>query len=352
MPSQLAAAQVNLYRDSTHPTPIETLSLAEALAHIHDGMYQRRIAWLRRATPDAYRTAKRHLPAMTLCGTFAPRRGIAYLQQHGGVVHGDLDHLDDVEAVKQRLAADPHVVYAFVSPSGAGLKVGIHVTPVADDAAYKRGWQAAAAYCHDAYGLTWDPSGKDISRLCYVSWDPALYSNLDAEVFDIPPTPIPAPRPPQRSVPFRGSRAYGYAERAIQTATQMIESAELGTRHHTRLRAARLLGGYIGGGLLSEARALGALMQALIGQTEDFDRALETVVDGLEYGKTHPITLDALEAARQAWIDEHAPDRHHPPAGEPPSALGATNGSASYRPYTGYRGYQPYRAYGREVSHG
>jgi hypothetical protein len=73
----------------------------------------------------------------------------------------------------------------------------------------------------------------------------------------------------------------------------MIETAELGMRHHTRLKAARLLGGYVASGLLSEDQAYGALAHALVGHTDDRERALKTVVDGLKYGQAHPITLEA-----------------------------------------------------------
>jgi hypothetical protein len=322
MPS-LALAQIHLFRDSTRPRPIETLTLAEALAHIQEGMYRRRIEWLRRLTdPAAHAQAKRRLSAMTLAGVFAPRRGIAHLQQHSGIIHGDLDHLDDVEAVKRRLADDPRIVYIFISPSGTGLKVGLHVAPVASDAAYKHAWQAVADYCQRTYGLTWDPSGKDISRLCYVSWDPALYTKLDAEPFPVPTSALPAatPRPPQRPVTRLDTRYHGQAVRAVRTAMQMIADAQLGTRHHTRLRASRLLGGYVAGGLLSQEQAYRALAQALVGHTDDLERALKTVEDGLTYGQAYPITLDDLEAERGAWLAQHhtSQDREHPlPSGVP-----------------------------------
>jgi VirE N-terminal domain len=234
-----------------------------------------------------------------------PSRGNAYLQQHSGLVHGDLDDVGDVEAVKRALADDRRTVYVFISPSANGVKVGVHVPIVDDDAAYKHAWQAVATEYERLYGVRWDPSGKDISRLCYISNDPDLYMNLDAEEFNIPPAPVLEPRPPQGSVSRRDPWYQGYAERAIHTAVQMIEDAELGTRHHTRLRAARLLGGYVAGGLLSDDQAYGALAQALVDHTEDLQRALKTVEDGLAYGKSHPITVDALEAERQDWLAHH-----------------------------------------------
>jgi hypothetical protein len=203
----------------------------------------------------------------------------------------------------------------------------VRSAPVPNDPAYKHTWQAVADEMHQRHGLTWDVSGKDISRLCFVSFDPEISVNLDTEVVPVSPAPPPAPRPPQRSVVHHHTRYQGDAERAVRTAVAMIQSAPLGTRHHTRLKAARLLGGYVAGGLLSEEHAYGALAQALVGHTEDLKGAFKTVEDGLAYGKAHPITLDALEAERQRWIVEHYPDHHTARNIEPQSPSGATNGS-------------------------
>jgi hypothetical protein len=42
-----------------------------------------------------------------------------------------------------------------------------------------------------------------------------------------------------------------------------------------------------------------------VGHTDDLERALKTVEDGLAYGQAHPITLAELKAERQAWLDQH-----------------------------------------------
>jgi hypothetical protein len=341
----LPDALVNRFRHRFESTPIETLTLAQALETIRTGHYQSEVrvvrAILAHRGKAAYDKTKAQLPAFTFGGTFAPSRGNAHLQQHSGIVHGDLDHLADVEAVKHAICADPHTVYAFVSPSGAGLKVGVHVPIAADDAAYKHAWHSARTVYEQRYGGTWDPSGKDVSRLCYVSHDRDLFWNPAAKMFDVPPAPIPEPRAPQRSVSRQGHTHQGYAERAIDTAVRMIQTAGLGTRHHARLRAARLLGGYIAGGLLSHDQAYGALAQALVGHTDDLDRALKTVQDGLAYGAAHPITLEALEAERHAWLNaRRSTSRNEQPRHEHHAANGDEQGLIllPLRPYAPYRG--------------
>jgi hypothetical protein len=224
--SRLFDAHVNLFANSFESTPSQTITLAQALARIRQGIYQAQISAVRtelgRDGKAAYDKAKARLPALTFGGNFAPSRGNAHLQRHTGIVHGDLDHLSDVAAVKQAICRDLCTVYAFVSPSGGGLKVGVHAPIVADNAGYKHAWHTVSRAYERRYGWCWDPSGKDISRLCFVSHDLDLFWNPAAEMFEVPPAPNTEPRTPHRSVSKQGHRYEGYAERAIDTGVRMI----------------------------------------------------------------------------------------------------------------------------------
>jgi hypothetical protein len=354
MSDPLDSIPVNLFRGSTDSKPAAVLTLTEALDAIQHGAYQGRVQWLRAlfqaGRKAAYDRAKRRLEAVTFGGTFHPTRGKANLTLHSGLVHGDVDHLDDVEAAKRILAADPHVVDLFTSPSGEGLKVDVLVEPVNSDEAYKHAWQAVADAHAQQYGLTWDPSGKDISRLCYLSWDPALYRNPHAQVFPVPPYAPPPPKPPP-SPPAKFAipcnRCERYAQQAIQTAAAMIDASTPGNRHFARRKAAELLGGYIAGGIVTEADAYAALEQAVKRNTDDLKRSMKTIADGLSHGQARPITLEALEAERQAWIEAHCSttSRRHVPALSDPWEGMLT---LPIRPYTGYRGLR----YGKVVCHG
>lgn len=350
--SPLAAAQVSRFRNSFDSTPIADISLQVALDGIGNGAYESDVKRVRHALArygkSAYNRAKASLQAVTFGGTFAPSRGITHLLHHSGIAHGDLDHLDisKLMAAKRAICADPRTVYVFISPSGTGLKVGVHVPIVGDDAAYKHAWLTVAAEYERLYTVPWDPSGKDICRLCFMSYDPDLYWNPEAALFDVPPVPAPEPRPstPKRyaPVPYQADRHRAYAERAIRTATEMIQNAPMGTRHHTRLRAARLLGGYVAGGVLSDEEAYGALAQALVGHTEDLKRALDTMEDGLKYGQAHPISLHDLEAERQAWLDQHVKSRPRQPspAVSPPVNPWDGRNTLPLRPFARHRGIQ------------
>jgi hypothetical protein len=357
----LTVRRINPFANAYKPVPVMTITLAEAIKAICSGRYQRQVCELRQLLAEkgkrSYDKAKAKMSAFTFAGTFSPSRANEHLQQHSGIVVGDMDHVEDMTAAKRAISSDPHTVFVFGSPSATGLKCGVHGPVVGDDAEYKCVWQVISVEYERLYGGKWDVSGKDVSRLCFTSWDPDAYWNPEAEVFEVQPPPIqesPQPTLVQPSTATHTSDCSDdYAVRAIKTAVQMIQTAVLGTRHHTRLRAARLLGGYIAGGMLSYDQAYTVLEQALNGHTDDMAAALRTVKDGLAYGQTHPITIESLEAARQACPDQHfARNRLYPVHGDRQQALEPPvtdpwEGSQTlpFRPYTGYTGYRPYRGY-------
>ena len=124
----------------------------------------------------------------TPAGTFAQRAN-AKLTTPSGLLNFDFDHLANLAAAKARLQQDPWVVYAFTSPGGDGLKVAVRASGIIDDATYKHAWKTVADYIERTYpdlALANDRKCKDISRLCYVSWDPDLYGNPDALLYEVP----------------------------------------------------------------------------------------------------------------------------------------------------------------------
>jgi hypothetical protein len=126
--ADLLARDVSLFADSTHTTPIETVPLADVLRRMQDGTYRTAVASLRRLLARGdharYRFDKEKSTAFTPCCALHTRAKEvdwpAKLRSTTGLVHFDLDHLDDPEAMKRQLAQDSHVAFAFVSPwSGA-----------------------------------------------------------------------------------------------------------------------------------------------------------------------------------------------------------------------------------------
>jgi len=256
---------------------------------------------------------KKTLQAFTFCGTFAPIRAKEHLIQHSGLVHLDYDGIPDVAHVLAVLCAGPAITYVFTSPSGCGLKVGVRVPVIDTDRQYKHAWQCVADFLEEHTGLIADPSGKDISRLCFVSYDPQTYINLHADVFPLPPmpTPIPSPAPAVRFITRTGDRRHQYLQQAIDRAIRLIvESvpptpASPGTRHRSRLKAARLLGGYVSGDFLSYAEAYAILEGIVQHHTAHVGKSMRTIADGLRYGMRTPVRYEDLEYERLSWCAAH-----------------------------------------------
>jgi putative DNA primase/helicase len=259
-----------------------------------------------------YKRKKEKLPSFTPCGTFAPTRGIKNLVEHNGVIQGDIDHLNDpavLAEAKQKICADRYTLYCFVSPGGQGLKFGLHFSPVTSNDAYKHAWHAAAEYHLRQYDLHWDKAAKDLPHLCFMSWDPELYTNAQADLF-----PVPAYEPPKPSKPsvvpsaaLPHERRAFHADLKIRTAIKMIAEARDGERHEARLRAGELLGGCVAGGILgSDQDAYDAVASTVEGNTDHRDQALKDLRQAIEHGHARPILLAEEEAKCQALRETHS----------------------------------------------
>lgn len=88
-----------------------------------------------------------------------------------------------------------------------------------------------------------------------------------------------------------GSRASAYVRAILDSEADAVAAAQIGTRHHTRLRAARTLGRLVGGGELDEHDAYQALRAAAhhhIGHDCTEAEVDQDLRDGLAYGRQLP----------------------------------------------------------------
>jgi hypothetical protein len=88
---------------------------------------------------------------------------------------------------------DPHVVGAFVSPSGTGFKIIFRV-PVATNAReHTQNFNAVRTHVTAQYNAAVDEAAKDVARLCFVSHDPEAFFRADAEPLDVCDDASPEP---------------------------------------------------------------------------------------------------------------------------------------------------------------
>jgi len=177
--------KVSLFRNFNQVE--ENLEISVILEQIRSGKYKARVQGLRellrQGKSEEYDAAKRSLPAFTPSGLFDGGRKLEFLKEYSGLIILDLDdlQLEQLIAARQKIQECTYTYACFISPSGQGLKVLVKVfsRPVL----HKRTFNQVKSFYEDLLKLEIDPSGKDITRLCFVSWDEVLYLNPAAACF-------------------------------------------------------------------------------------------------------------------------------------------------------------------------
>jgi hypothetical protein len=112
----------------------------------------------------------------TFSGVFTTRNDKALIK-HSGLLCVDFDHLQNLSDIQNRLLADEYfdTQLLFVSPSGNGLKWIISIDTA--ETAHGDYFVAVANYILQTYGIAVDKSGRDISRACFLPYDPQAFIN-------------------------------------------------------------------------------------------------------------------------------------------------------------------------------
>lgn len=177
----------------------EHLPLVEILESIRKGTpeVKRRIERIRKEKDNQSRNdlKMKLLNVFTPTGTFGRMEDKGLLQSSGAICI-DLDHIQDLKTEKERLMSIPYVWCIFKSPSSDGLKVFVLHT-LQDSSKHKD------LYYHlgDVLGvkgrtdLKFDMSCSNISHACFWSYDPELWLNKNAQVFDMDWTALPVYKP-------------------------------------------------------------------------------------------------------------------------------------------------------------
>lgn len=172
---------------------VEQKDILKILDDIKTGTYRNAITYLRKSLAEdkkeAAERAKKSLPAFTPSATFKGGRKMEFLTNYNALVVLDIDKItkEKLTECKEKLQSNEYVFAAFTSPSGNGLKVFVKVTT--DKTDHKETFLKLQTYFENLLQLEIDKSDKDITRLCFFSYDPELYLNENAEVFTDNPKP-------------------------------------------------------------------------------------------------------------------------------------------------------------------
>lgn len=153
---------------------------------------------------------KMRLPSILFSGRFSKRRA-EFLLEHSGLICLDIDYVktEDKKKVFKIACDDVHTFGAFVSPRDNGFKIIVKIPDEKDK--HKGLFRALEKHFNillegftsfqknqkivngdtkkidESQGeflrVHIDQSGKDVSRVCYESYDPKIYYNQDSEVW-------------------------------------------------------------------------------------------------------------------------------------------------------------------------
>lgn len=128
---------------------------------------------------------KKQLLAFTPSGVFKEKRLMSNLERYTQFLHLDFDKLtqEQLHNAFQIISKIPYTFLCFISPSGNGLKVFIEVNTGFEQ--HETAYKQVQKFYENATGLKADSSCKDITRLCFISYDPNLYKNLKYQKFQV-----------------------------------------------------------------------------------------------------------------------------------------------------------------------
>ena len=254
---------ISFFKHCLKKIPSYNISLKELFNKIKNACWFKEINQLRsllaentelsRSKYDNYK--KLYLGAVTFAGTFAHRAKNG-IETSSNYVVIDIDDVDDnqLAQIRRNIISDPHTLMCFVSPSGHGIKA-IFKAAFSDDRTFKIAWNQIADYLKKQYNIKADSSGKDICRLCCVSYDPEAYFNPDSIEFHIDQEESQERKPlmkfstkiydlPNLTTLPDEIRKQRYVLKVIQNQTFKIINAKQGERNNT-LNIASMIAGQL-----------------------------------------------------------------------------------------------------------
>ena len=171
--------------------------LLSILSDIKEGKYRADTKCIRsllqQGELDKADQLKRQLPAFTPSATFKGGRKPEFLENYSGIIHLDFDKLtpDQLSFAFQAICISSYTYACFHSPGGKGLKVFVAVS--SNKQYHTSAYKLIQIYYETLVGIACDPKCKDITRLCFVSYDPDCYWNMESETFNCDVTETGSP---------------------------------------------------------------------------------------------------------------------------------------------------------------
>mgnify|MGYP003644648210 CR=1 FL=1 len=175
---------ISVFRDLY--TPKETpfiVPLWKSLERIRVGKSKDTIDYANQADDkETYDKRKSKLPCVVFGGQFKERAKKGLIE-HSGLMVIDFDEMKtkkELNRMFNEVKQNKHLVTLFISPSRKGFK-GVVKIPKCNALEHEMYFKAfAKKFDYDYF----DNSNCNVDRVCYESYDPNIYINYDAEIFD------------------------------------------------------------------------------------------------------------------------------------------------------------------------
>ena len=174
--------EVTIFKDIKETSQPFYREVTVMLKRIQEGSSKELVKGIRSESDKTKRNVlKQSLPAICFSGTFTKRMDNALIK-HSGLICLDFDgykSTKDMLQEKERLSKDKYVYSVFISPSGNGLKALVKIPEDPDN--HKNYFNSLQSYFNSP---NFDTTSKNISRVCYESYDPLIYVNDISSLWD------------------------------------------------------------------------------------------------------------------------------------------------------------------------
>ena len=169
--------------------PVEEKSLILITKDIAEGKYKTEVEQIRALIASGNKgeadKKKKQLPAFTPSATFSYGRKMEFFKEYSTFIILDFDKLKPLEyaIAFEKARSCPYSFFCFRSPGGSGFKMLVRVS--SNEQHHALAFAQVEAYYTKLLEVPVDPSGKDIPRLCFMSYDPEAFKNLQSEPFPV-----------------------------------------------------------------------------------------------------------------------------------------------------------------------
>jgi len=174
--------QITIFKDIKETSQPFYRNVEIIIKRIRDGSSKNLVKKIRAEKNKENRNIlKQKLPAVCFSGTFN-KRADSSLQEHSGLICLDFDGYPSNKIMlmeKEKLSKDKYIYSVFISPSGKGLKALVKIPKEPDN--HKNYFNSLEVYFNSEY---FDKTSKNISRVCYESYDPLIHVNKTSNTWD------------------------------------------------------------------------------------------------------------------------------------------------------------------------